>query len=92
MFIVSWLGGSPHDKGEWIQILRDILASEFGSYRIVFTRGRRGWRFALEWRRGDEASDDALIANSPESVAFNIYVGLIGAGKPLDPTWKPGGA
>jgi hypothetical protein len=90
MFIVGWDGTPPSDKGEWIDILRDTLASELGSYRVLFTPGPRGWRFALEWREDERALEEGMIANSPESVAFNIYVNLAGGGKPIDPTWKPG--
>jgi hypothetical protein len=90
MFIVAWEGGAPPDKAEWIEILREVLAGELGSYRVVFRKGARGWRFALEWREDERARDETLIANSPESVAYNIYVKLAGSGKPIDATWKPG--
>jgi hypothetical protein len=90
MFIVAWEGGAPPDKAEWIQILREVLAGELGSYRVVFSRAKHGWRFALEWREDDPARDEPVIANSPESVAYNIYVNLAGSGKPIDATWKPG--
>ena len=95
MFIVAWEGKAPPDKAEWIQLLREVLAAELGSYRVVFKKGPRGWRFALDWREDERASnepanDDALIANTPESVAHNIYVNLAGNGKSIDPTWRPG--
>lgn len=90
MFIVAWEGRPPPDKAEWVRILRDVLAGELGSYRIVFSRAKRGWRFALEWREDEGAGDEALVANSPESVAYNIYVSLAGGGKPVDATWRPG--
>jgi hypothetical protein len=89
MFIVKWEGLPPEDKREWIDILRDTLASEFGSYRVVFQPGQGGWRFTLEWRPDDRPTDDGLIANSPDSVAFNIYQAMIDAGKPLEPGWAP---
>lgn len=89
MFIVKWDGPPPPDKAEWIEILRDTLASELGSYRIVFEPGNEGWRFSLEWRADDQVRDDGLIANSPQSVAFNIYQGLLDAGKALEPGWTP---
>jgi hypothetical protein len=89
MFIVSWEGAPPPDKAEWIAILRDVLAGELGSYRVAFRKAARGWRFTLEWREDEAAADDAVIANSPESVAYNIYVSLAGGGKPMDATWKP---
>jgi len=91
MFIVAWEGTPPPDKADWIRILRDVLAGELGSYRVVFRKARRGWRFTLEWREDEGAPDEALVANSPESVAYNIYAGLAGGGKPIDLTWKPGG-
>ncbi len=91
MFIVAWEGQPPSDKSEWIEILREVLAAELGSYRVVFKKVARGWRFALEWRDDQPARDEAVIANTPESVAYNIYVTLAGTGKPIDPTWRPGG-
>ena len=90
MFIVTWQGVPPPDKADWIRILREVLASELGSYRVVFNRAKRGWRFTLDWREDERARDEALVANSPESVAFNIYASLAGGGKPVDATWKPG--
>jgi hypothetical protein len=89
MFIVKWEGDPPEDKPEWIQILRDTLSSELGSYRVVFEPGHEGWRFALEWRPDEQIHDDGLIANSPDSVAFNIYQALLDAGKPLEAGWTP---
>jgi hypothetical protein len=89
VFIVKWEGRAPPDKAEWIGILRDTLASEVGSYRVVFSAAGGGWRFALEWREDEQARDEGLIANSPDSVAYNIYVNLAGGGKPIDPTWRP---
>ena len=90
MFIVTWEGKAPPDKAEWIELLREVLAAELGSYRVVFKKGARGWRFALDWREDERAGDEALIANTPESVAYNIYVNLAGSGKPIDPIWRPG--
>ena len=90
MFIVTFEGVPPPDKAEWIEALRETLAAELGSYRVVFTKGARGRRFALDWREDARAGDEALIANTPESVAYNIYVSLAGTGKPIDPTWRPG--
>jgi hypothetical protein len=91
VFIVAWDGRPPDDKAEWIRILRDVLASELGSYRVVFRKDTHGWRFSLEWREDPLARDDELISNTPESVAYNIYVSLAGGGKPVDPGWRPGG-
>jgi hypothetical protein len=89
MFIVKWNGPAPDDKREWIDVLRDTLAAELGSYRVVFQQGQDGWRFTLEWRPDDQLNEDGLIANSPDSVAFNIYQSLLDAGKPLEPGWTP---
>jgi hypothetical protein len=89
MFIVTWEGVSPPDKAEWIEILREVLAAELGSYRVVFKKSGRGWRFVLDWREDEQGGDEAVIANTPESVAYNIYVTLAGSGKPIDPTWRP---
>ena len=88
MFIVAWEGEQPADKQEWIETLREVLEGELGSYRVVFRRAERGWRFDLEWR-DDGSADQELLANSPESVGYNIYVHLAGAGKPIDATWRP---
>lgn len=89
MFIVAWEGKPPQDKDEWTAILREVLAAELGSYRVVFRRAPRGWRFELEWRDDGRAGDAELVANSPASVGYNIYVNLAGSGKPLDPGWRP---
>jgi hypothetical protein len=89
MFIVKWEGVPPEDKPEWIQVLRETLASELGSYRVVFEPGQEGWRFSLEWRPDDQLHEDGLIANSPDSVAFNIYQAMLDAGKPMEPGWTP---
>jgi hypothetical protein len=92
MFIVAWEGAPPPDKAEWTGILREVLAGELGSYRVVFRRAERGWRFELEWRDDGRTGDAELVANSPDSVGYNIYVSLAGRGKPLDPFWRPGEA
>lgn len=89
MFIVAWEGTPPRDKDEWTAILREVLAGELGSYRVVFRHAPRGWRFELEWRDDGRTGDAELVANSPESVGYNIYVNLAGSGKPLDPGWRP---
>ncbi len=90
MLIVSWEGTPPADKADWVGILREVLAGEVGAYRVVFSRAERGWRFTLEFREDERSRDEALVANSPESVAYNMYVSLADSGKPVDPTWKPG--
>jgi hypothetical protein len=90
MLTVAWDGTPPSDKAEWVWILRDVLAGEVGAYRVVFRRARGGWRFTLEFREDERSRDEALVANSPESVAYNIYASLADGGKPVDPTWKPG--
>jgi hypothetical protein len=89
VFIVKWEDRAPADKAEWIAILRETLASELGSYRVVFKHSGKGWRFRLEWREDEHSRDEGLIANSPDSVAYNLYVNLAGGGLPIDPTWKP---
>lgn len=89
MFIVAWEGTPPPDKAEWTEILREVLASELGSYRVVFRRAARGWRFELEWRDDGRSGETEVVANSPDSVGYNIYVNLAGSGKPLDPLWRP---
>jgi hypothetical protein len=92
MFIVAWEGGPPPDKTEWIRDLREVLAAELGSYRILFRRHGGGWRFELEWREEEQERLEELVANTPESVVYNVYVNLVNSGKPIDPTWRPGGA
>ena len=89
MFIVRWEGGGPDDKAEWIAVLREVLAGELGSYRVCFVRAPRGWRLALECRPDSDSEAEAVISNSPESVAFNIRQLLLDRGKPLDPDGSP---
>lgn len=89
MFIVGWDSPPPPDRAEWIELLRDVLAGELGSYRVVFRESAGGWRFRLEWKEEAQAQDD-VIANSPEGVAYNIFATLADHGKPVDSTWKPG--
>ena len=89
MFIVAWEGTPPPDKAQWIETLREVLAGELGSYRVVFRRAARGWRFELEWRDDGRTGEAEVVANSPDSVGYNIYVTLLGSGKPLDPGWLP---
>ena len=89
MFIVKWEGGGPEDKAEWVAVLREALSGELGSYHVRFFQVESGWRFALDYRPQEGPSDDAVMANSPESVAFNIHQLLSERGKPIDPTWTP---
>jgi hypothetical protein len=89
VFIVAFEGTPPPDKAEWIEILREVLAGELGSYRVVFRRTPRGFRFEFEWRDDGRIGDSELVANSPDSVGYNIYVNLAGAGKEIDPGWRP---
>lgn len=89
VFIVAFEGTPPPDKEEWIEILREVLAGELGSYRVVFRRTPRGFRFEFEWRDDGRIGDSELVANSPDSVGYNIYVNLAGAGKEIDPGWRP---
>jgi hypothetical protein len=91
VFIVAWEGTPPPDKDEWTAILREVLAGELGSYRVVFRRGARGWRFELEWRDDGRSGDTEVVGNSPDSVGYNIYVNLAGNGKPIDAGWRPAG-
>ena len=89
MFIVKWEGGGPEDKAEWVEVLREALSGELGSYRVRFFQAEAGWRFALDHRPEESPREDAVMANSPESVAFNIRQLLSDRGKPIDPTWTP---
>jgi hypothetical protein len=90
MFIVAWEGSPPPQRAWWIRILREVLAAELGSYRVVFRRHPGGWRFSLEWCEDERAGEDALVSNTPESVSYNLYVSLAKGGIPLDPEWRPG--
>jgi hypothetical protein len=89
MFMVRFDGGAPDDKADWIAILGEALAGELGSYHVRLYRAEQGWRFALDWRPEFGAQYDGLVANSPASVAYNIYQLLVERGKPVDPDWKP---
>jgi hypothetical protein len=89
VFIVKWEGGGPEDKAEWVAILREALSGELGSYLVRFFPGDSGWRFTLDYRPDENPSNEAVMANSPETVAFNIRQLLSDGGKPIDPSWKP---
>ena len=85
-------GRRPRTRPSGSEILREVLAAELGSYRVVFKQGRPGLALRPRVARGRaQRATTALIANTPESVAYNIYVNLAGSGKPIDPTWRPGG-
>ena len=89
VFIVKWEGGGPEDKAEWVAVLREALSGELGSYHVRFFQVEAGWRFTLDYRPEESPPDDAVMTNSPESVAFNIHQLLSDCGKPIDPTWTP---
>jgi hypothetical protein len=89
MFIVKWAGAGPPDRAEWISVLREALSGELGSYRVTFFRQDKGWRFTLDYRPEERPQEELVMANSPETVAFNIHQLLLSHGKPIDPTWVP---
>jgi hypothetical protein len=89
MFIVRWKGRGPADRTEWIAILREALSGELGSYCVNFFMAEKGWRFTLDYRPEDQPQEELVMANSPETVAFNIHQLLSQKGKPIDPTWVP---
>jgi hypothetical protein len=89
MFIVHWEGQTPEDKAEWIAILREVFAGEVGSYRVSFFLAERGWRFRLDYRADTDPRDELVMANSPDTVAYNVHRVLSERGKPIDPTWLP---
>jgi len=89
VFIVRWEGRGPSDKAEWIAVLREALSGEPGSYRVCFLRAEKGWRFVIDHRPERALEAEAVITNSPETVAFNIQQLLLDRGKPLDPDWSP---
>ena len=80
--VVAWQGEDPPpDKAAWIDVLREALAEEDGSYWVRFHREPEGWRFDLECRRADEPR----FQGAGESVALHVYTLLVESGKPLDP-------
>jgi len=84
--VVAWQGEDPPpDKAAWIDVLREALAEEDGSYWVRFHREPEGWRFDLECRRADEPR----FQGAGESVALHVYTLLVESGKPLDPGWRP---
>jgi hypothetical protein len=88
MFMVRFDGTPPADKQEWIEILRDVFASTLGSWRIRFYQGAQGWRFDLEFREDRGMAQGEILANSPESIRFNVYKSLADRGKPVDANWR----
>jgi hypothetical protein len=88
MFIVRWKGDTPADKDDWIQVLRDVMAGSDGSYRIWFYPGGQGWKFDFEWRPDAGPDAHGLLANSPETMRFNVYQSLVERGMPMDPDWR----
>jgi len=88
MVMVRWDGEPPPDKMEWIQILGQVFASTYGSYRVRFYPGEAGWKFSLECRKDLGIQEGEILANSAESVRFNLYQALVERGKPLDSNWR----
>lgn len=88
MFIVHWDGQPPPDKEEWIDILKEAFEGSSGSYRILFCPGPNGWRFDFEWRADLGTVGSDMLANTPESMRFNLYQALVARGKPVDPDWR----
>ena len=88
MVMVRWDGEAPSDKMEWMEILRDVFASTYGSYRVRFYPGDGGWRFALECREDLGMQQGEILANSAASIRFNVYQALVEKGKPLDSNWR----
>jgi hypothetical protein len=87
MFIVSWKSEPPEDKDDWIVVLREVMSGAGGSYRIWFYQGPKGWKFDFEWRE-DAAGDEGMLANSPDTLRFNLYQSLLARGKAMDPDWR----
>lgn len=87
-FIVSWESEPPENRLEWISVVRDVVDSSAGSYRIRFWQEPKGWRFDLEQRLdlGEPATD--VIVNTSEAVRFNLHYVLWERGFPIDPDWK----
>ncbi len=89
MFIVTFAGGAPKDKAEWIAILSEAMNGELGGYRVRLFRVEKFWRFTLDWCPNTDPQGEPVVANSPNAVAFNIYQMLKDGGKPVDPNWSP---
>ena len=87
MFIVSWKTEAPPDKAEWLSVLREVMSGAGGSYRIWFYEGPKGWKFDFEWRE-DPAAEEGLLANSPDTLRYNVYQSLVDRGKRMDPDWR----
>ncbi len=85
--MVRWDGTPPADRAEWIRAMAPVFEGAAGAYHVRFYRGPSGWKFDLE-HRPDPAADGALLANSPESVRYNLHALLREQGKPLDPDWE----
>ncbi len=88
MFILQWKGRPPDDSEDWVRILREVFSGTTGSYRIWFHRGEHGWKFDFEWREDLGTPGEGLVANSPDSLRFNVFQALTEQGKPLDPDWR----
>ena len=86
--VVRWEGEDPPDEGAWIDVLRDALDEETGSYWVRFYREPQGWRFDLEYRQAS-GSGDSIFKQADESVALHVYTRLVESGRPLDPGWRP---
>jgi hypothetical protein len=88
VFMVSWEGIPPADKSEWIEAIRNVFAGATGTYRVRFRHGEHGWRFDLECRDDDLFEDLEVVANSPDTIRFNLVQALKEKGKPVDPDWR----
>jgi hypothetical protein len=88
MVMVRWDGEAPADKQEWIEILTEVFASTYGSYRVRFYPGSAGWKFALECREDLGMQQGETLANSADSIRFNLHQALVEKGKPLDSNWR----
>jgi hypothetical protein len=91
MFMVAWEGKAPGDKAEWIEALKGVFAGAVGTYRVTFRPGANGWRLDLECRDDALGDDAAVIANSPDTIRFNLVQALVEQGKPVDPEWRDPG-
>jgi len=89
MFIVSWEGEPPSDRSEWIRVLREVLLTAAGSYRVRFFQTPAGWRFEADPRTDLGPPHQGEITNTAESVRFNLQYLLAERGMPMDPGWDP---
>jgi hypothetical protein len=87
MFMVSWEGRPPGDKAEWIEVIKSVFSGATGTYLVRFRPGANGWRFDIDVH-DDPLEGTEVIANSPDTIRFNLVQALKEKGKPVDADWR----